>query len=68
MDFVPFVFVDGWRIFSYNGNYINIRNEDLISYYENGLSEDEIKSISYSYLVSNNFADFSPVEFQTYEF
>lgn len=54
-----FIFVDGWRFFSSKGNYLTITEEDLKNYEENGLTEDEIKSISFSYLTSQNLFDFS---------
>jgi hypothetical protein len=63
-----FAFVDGWRIFSSKGNYIYITESDLINYAENGLSEDDIKSISYSYLTSDSFMDFTLPNYQSYEF
>ena len=47
-----FIFVDGWRLYSSKGHYLYITKEDLENYEENGLSMDEIKSISYSYLTS----------------
>jgi hypothetical protein len=64
----PFVFIDGWRFFSSNGTYMNISEKDLINYEENGLTDDEIKSISYSYLTSDNLYDFSNIGIQSYEF
>jgi hypothetical protein len=54
-----FIFVDGWRFFSSKGNYLYVTDEDLKNYEENGLTEDEIKSISFSYLTSHNLFDFS---------
>lgn len=63
-----FIFVDGWRLYSSKGNYLYITEDDLKSYEENGLSIDEIKSISYSYLTSDNFYDFSNGNNSYYEF
>jgi len=63
-----FIFVDGWRLYSSKGNYLYITKEDLENYEENGLSMDEIKSISYSYLTSDNFFDFSNRNNSQYEF
>lgn len=53
----PFMFVDDWSL-SYNGKSINISKKDLENYRENGLSDDEIKSIAYSYLSKQAFFDF----------
>lgn len=58
---MQFIFVDGWRFYSSKGNYLYITKQDLDNYEENGLTIDEIKSISYSYLTSDNFFDFSNV-------
>lgn len=57
MYYQPFMFVDGWS-FSYNGKTLNISEEDLENYIENGLTEDEIKSIAFSYLSKQIFMDF----------
>lgn len=54
-----FIFVDGWRFFSSNGNYMYVTEEDLGNYEENGLTHDEIKSICFSYLTSQNLFDFT---------
>lgn len=54
-----FIFVDGWRFFSSNGNYMYVTNEDLKNYEENGLNDDDIKSICFSYLTSQNLFDFT---------
>lgn len=63
-----FVFVDGWRLFSSDGNYMKIRESDLIDYYENGLTDDDIKSMAFSYLTGAPFNDFSNIIYQSYEF
>jgi hypothetical protein len=63
-----FIFVDGWRFFSSKGNYLYITEEDLKNYAENGLTIDEIKSISFSYLTSQNLFDFSVVDNIDHEF
>jgi hypothetical protein len=68
MSFIPFVFVDGWKIISYLGEHINISEEDLQNYYENGLSDSEIKAMSFSYLTSLSISDIQKQTFQTYEF
>jgi len=68
MNFLPFVFVDDWKLISYTGDYINITNDDLKNYYENGLTDREIKSMSYSYLTSVRLSDLQKPTFQTYEF
>jgi hypothetical protein len=53
----PFMFVNDWSL-SYNGKTLNISKEDLENYRENGLSDDEIKSIAFSYLSKQGFFDF----------
>ena len=63
-----FIFVDGWRFYSSNGTYLYITEKDLENYKENDLTMDEIKSISYSYLTSDNFFDFSNRNSLYYEF
>jgi len=68
LEHIPFIFLDGWRIFSDTGNYVKITETELENYAENGLSTDEVKSIIYSYLTSTSVMDFSPVINQTYEF
>jgi hypothetical protein len=68
MSFVPFVFVDGWKIISYLGEYIDISEKDLENYYENGLTDAEIKAMSFSYLTSVTISDIQKPTFQKYEF
>lgn len=63
-----FVFVDGWRFFSSKGNYLYITEEDLKNYEENGLTIDEIKTISFAYLTSKNLLDFSTIDNKNDEF
>jgi hypothetical protein len=63
-----FIFVDGWRFFSSKGNYLYLTEDDLKNYEENGLTYDEIKTISFSYLTSKNIFDFSVVDNIDYEF
>jgi hypothetical protein len=53
----PFMFVNDWSL-SYNGKTLNISNEDLENYRENGMTDDEIKSIAFSYLSKQSFFDF----------
>lgn len=53
----PFMFVNDWNL-SYNGKILNISKEDLANYHENGLSDEEIKSIAFSYLSKQAFFDF----------
>ena len=53
----PFMFVNDWSL-SYNGKTLNISKEDLENYRENGLSDEEIKSIAFSYLSKQAFFDF----------
>lgn len=68
MNFLPFIFVDRWKMISYTGEYLNITNKDLKNYRENGLTDSEIKAISYSYLTSLPTLDLQKLSFQTYEF
>lgn len=68
MDNIPFIFVDGWRIFSDTGYFVKINDKDLENYKENGLSDDEIKSLVYTYLTNINVMDFSTTLNQSYEF
>lgn len=51
------MFVNDWNL-SYNGKTLNISKEDLDNYYENGLTEDEIKSIAFSWLSKQSFFSF----------
>ena len=57
MSYQPFMFVNDWNL-SYNGKTLNISDKDLENYRENGLSDDEIKSIAFSYLSKQIFFDF----------
>lgn len=50
------MFVNDWN-FSYNGKTLNISKQDLQNYYENGLTDDEIKSIAFSWLSKQVFFD-----------
>lgn len=68
MQFIPFVFVDNWKIISYLGEYIHITKEDLDNYYDNGLTDSEIKAMSYSYLTSVPISDLQKLTFQKNEF
>lgn len=54
-----FIFVDGWRFISSDGKNLNITKKDLLGYKQNGLSENEIKGIVYSYFTSDDFFNFS---------
>lgn len=58
MRVLPFIFVDGWTLYSSNGKRLHIGEEDLKNYDENGLTDSEIKSISFSYLTSQNLFSF----------
>lgn len=68
MNFVPFVFVDDWNIISYLGETLSISDDDLENYYENDLSDSEIKSMVYSYLTSTSIQVLQKSTFQKYEF
>lgn len=54
---LPFMFVNDWNL-SYNGKTLNISKEDLDNYRENGLTDEEIKSIAFSWLSKQAFFDF----------
>jgi len=51
------MFVNDWNL-SYNGKTLNISREDLNNYRENGLTDEEIKSIAFSWLSKQAFFDF----------
>jgi hypothetical protein len=51
------MFVNDWN-FSYNGKTLNISKQDLENYRENGLTDEEIKSIAFSWLSKQAFFDF----------
>jgi hypothetical protein len=53
----PFMFVNDWNL-SYNGKTLNISKEDLDNYRGHGLTDDEIKSMAFSYLSKQVFFDF----------
>lgn len=65
---LPFIFVNNWEMISYNGQSFTITKEELTHYRDNEISDDEIKSLSYSYLTSLEFNDFTTIPNQTYEF
>jgi hypothetical protein len=58
MSHQPFLFVNDWT-FSYNGKILKVSREDLDNYSENGLSEDDVKVLIFSYLSKQMFIDFS---------
>lgn len=66
MSYQPFMFVNGWNL-SYNGKTLNISEEDLENYRDNGLSDEEIKSIAFSYLSKQIFFDFEKPSLVSYE-
>ncbi len=68
MSFVPFVFIDDWKMISHSGEYLNITDNDLKNYRENGLTDSEIKAMAYSYLTSLSISDLQKPSFQDYEF
>lgn len=51
------MFVNDWNL-SYNGKTLNISKEDLENYRENGLTDEEIKSIAFSWLSKQAFFNF----------
>lgn len=54
----PFMFADGWNL-SYNGKQLRLSTDDLKNYKENGLTDDDIKVIAFSYFSKQLFADFT---------
>jgi hypothetical protein len=54
MSHQPFLFVNDWT-FSYNGKILKVSREDLDNYSENGLSEDDVKVLIFSYLSKQMF-------------
>lgn len=68
MTFIPFVFVDNWKFISYLGEQLHISDYDLENYYQNDLTNSEIKAMAYSYLTSTTISDLQKPIFQTYEF
>lgn len=64
--YLPFMFVNDWNL-SYNGKTLNISKEDLENYHENGLTDDEIKSIAFSYLSKQVFFDFETPYISSHE-
>lgn len=46
----PFIFVDGWVLYSNNGNKTRILKKDLKEAKKNGVSEEDIKIMAYQYL------------------
>lgn len=50
------MFVNDWNL-SYNGKTLNISKDDLENYRENGLTDEEIKSMAFSYLSKQVFFD-----------
>jgi len=57
VSYQPFMFVNDWNL-SYNGKTLNISKEDLDNYRGHGLTDDEIKSMAFSYLSKQVFFDF----------
>lgn len=51
------MFVNDWNL-SYNGKTLNITKEDLENYHENGLSDEEIKSMAFAWLSKQAFFSF----------
>ena len=64
----PFIFVNNWEMVSNTGRSFQITEEELSQYRDNELSDDEIKTLSYSYLTSLEFNDFTTIPYQSYEF
>lgn len=63
----PFMFVNDWNL-SYNGKTLNITKEDLQNYYENGLSDEEIKSMAFSWLSKQAFFSLDKPNYNEDEF
>lgn len=65
---LPFIFVNNWEMISHTGQSFKITEEELSHYTENEISFDEVKALSYSYLTSLEFNDFTTIPNQIYEF
>lgn len=61
------MFANDWTL-TYNGKSLQITKEDLKNYHDNGLTDDEIKSMAFSYLSKQLFFDFEKPSISTYEF
>lgn len=61
------MFVNDWNL-SYNGKTLNITKEDLQNYYENGLSDEEIKSMAFSWLSKQAFFSLDKPNYNEDEF
>lgn len=55
---MPFLFIDGYVVYSSKGTAMKFTKEDIDSYEENNISMDEVKSMAYTYLTSVTFNDF----------
>jgi hypothetical protein len=51
------MFANDWNL-SYNGKILNISKEDLENYRENGLTDEEIKTMAFSWLSKQAFFNF----------
>jgi hypothetical protein len=63
----PFIFLDGNTIYSYDGTYIQLTEDDIKNYNENKISYDEVKSMAYSYLTHIPLNEFNYGNTQTTE-
>lgn len=64
MTYLPFMFncgsnTNGRLSFVFNGKTLNLSDEDLVNFKQNGLDDETVKVISFSYLTKLFFADFS---------
>jgi|APGre2960657373_1045057.scaffolds.fasta_scaffold19679_2 hypothetical protein len=65
---IPFIFSNDWVFYSHDGTRVNISKNDLKSYADNDITEDQVKSFLYSYMTGISITDFNSPLFQTYEF
>ena len=62
----PFMFVDDWNL-SFNGRSMNISKKDLENYYENGITDEEIKSMAFMWLSKQVFFSFDEPNYKENE-
>jgi len=55
----PFIFTDGWRFISSDGNSMYITKNELENYKYNNIQIDEIKALCFGYMTGKSFLNFS---------
>lgn len=66
-----FVFIDGWTLYCSNGLHMKILKKDLKEARKKGMTEDQIKSVSFTYLTTlqtKNDVSYTEDINQKYEF